>query len=251
DDGLAGWTVYLDLNEDGQLDEDEPTATTNASGEYALSAPGPGTYVVREVIQPGWRISYPCGTSHISLTPDVVASIHDEPKDGIGDSFNSTDGLLRQIDPGHDSTPKEDRAIVEIDASSLAGASLSEATVAFTLWINNHGGGERRFHVWAYEGNGSAELEDFSRPGVLVGDVLLTATGTTFTLEAGSAIQSLLDDGANYVGLRFDPIGGYVFPVIVRDVSLTVLKAMNAHTVTVGAPDEIIFDFEHLAHNGE
>ena len=51
------------------------------------------------------------------LTPVVVASIHDEPLDGLGDSFNNSpfDGLLRQ------QSSREDRAIQEFDVSAYAG----------------------------------------------------------------------------------------------------------------------------------
>ena len=43
--GLSGWTVYLDLNHDGTLDPGDPTAVTDANGDYAFTglrpAPSP------------------------------------------------------------------------------------------------------------------------------------------------------------------------------------------------------------------
>src|SRR5690606_9738847 len=34
--GMEGWTIYLDLNENGQLDEDEPTTVTDDTGFYSF-----------------------------------------------------------------------------------------------------------------------------------------------------------------------------------------------------------------------
>ena len=62
---LPGWTIYLDVDEDGQLDRPgqsnvcdelsgEPCAVTDARGEYAFGGLLPGAYPIREVVQPGW-----------------------------------------------------------------------------------------------------------------------------------------------------------------------------------------------------
>ena len=52
--GLAGWTVYLDANNNGQLDLNEVSTTTAADGSYSFANVAPGTYTVREVLQSGW-----------------------------------------------------------------------------------------------------------------------------------------------------------------------------------------------------
>jgi len=57
--GLAGWTIYADENGNGLWDLDEPYNITNAQGDYVLRNLDPGTYVVREVAQDGWRQTYP------------------------------------------------------------------------------------------------------------------------------------------------------------------------------------------------
>jgi hypothetical protein len=49
---LAGETVYVDLKGDGTLDPGDPTAVTDAAGNYALTSP-PGTYTVRVATYPG------------------------------------------------------------------------------------------------------------------------------------------------------------------------------------------------------
>ena len=57
--GLAGWTIYLDDNQNGQLDADEQSTVTDANGEYSFSDLISGTYTVAEVAQPGWQQTYP------------------------------------------------------------------------------------------------------------------------------------------------------------------------------------------------
>src|SRR5690606_32559501 len=52
--GLAGWTIYLDLNHNGQLDPEEPAALTNQDGEYRFGGLSPGEYALAEVLQPSW-----------------------------------------------------------------------------------------------------------------------------------------------------------------------------------------------------
>ncbi len=52
--GLAGVYIYLDLDEDSRIDIGEPRAVTDANGNFTLTFPSPGTYRVREVLEPGY-----------------------------------------------------------------------------------------------------------------------------------------------------------------------------------------------------
>ncbi len=62
---LNGWTIYIDSNNNGMLDSGEPTAVTSGSGAltglYSFNNLFAGTYVLREVLQPGWIATYPAG----------------------------------------------------------------------------------------------------------------------------------------------------------------------------------------------
>ena len=59
--GLADWTVFLDLNNDGVADPSEPTALTNASGEYSFISL-PAEWLGR--ITKSRRFCPPAGTFH-------------------------------------------------------------------------------------------------------------------------------------------------------------------------------------------
>ena len=63
ENGVSGWTVYLDLDNSGTLNNDaagepEPSAVTNVDGDYVISHLIPGTYRVSEVVQSGWTPTY-------------------------------------------------------------------------------------------------------------------------------------------------------------------------------------------------
>ncbi len=71
--GLSGWTVYLDTNDNGQLETGETSVTTNANGEYAFTSLASGTYGVREVLPSGWQQSRP-GLPNFKLTASVTTT---------------------------------------------------------------------------------------------------------------------------------------------------------------------------------
>jgi len=82
--GLANWTIYLDLNENGQLDDGEPTTRTlptdpladcdcDLTGVYVFRDVPPGEYVVAEVIPDGWRQTYPREGVHKVTVPPAGA----------------------------------------------------------------------------------------------------------------------------------------------------------------------------------
>lgn len=57
--GLAGWTIFLDDNQNGHLDPDEPWTVTDANGTYEFTDLQPATYTVAEAQQPGWVQTFP------------------------------------------------------------------------------------------------------------------------------------------------------------------------------------------------
>ncbi|MEG3909762.1 Calx-beta domain-containing protein, partial [Microcoleus sp. w2-18aC6] len=52
--GIAGFTIYIDLNRNNTLDSSEPSTLTDATGSYQFNDLQPNTYILREVQQPGF-----------------------------------------------------------------------------------------------------------------------------------------------------------------------------------------------------
>jgi hypothetical protein len=65
--GMAGVTVYLDINNNGQLEPGDPTATTGSSGTYSFTDLLPGTYEVREVAPTGYSQTSPGSAGGLSV----------------------------------------------------------------------------------------------------------------------------------------------------------------------------------------
>ena len=57
--GLANWTVFLDLDSNGNLDAGEPSSLTDADGKYAFRGVTAGDYRVAEVVRTGWVATNP------------------------------------------------------------------------------------------------------------------------------------------------------------------------------------------------
>ena len=66
--GVAGRTVWVDLDRDAVRDVgDEPTVTTDQFGRFSFSL-APGTYQVREVLPAGWVQTSPAGGGPLTFT---------------------------------------------------------------------------------------------------------------------------------------------------------------------------------------
>ncbi|BAY62588.1 YD repeat protein [Calothrix brevissima NIES-22] len=97
--GLGGVTVYLDLNNNGLLDVNEPSQITafdnpntldiDETGQYKFTGLEAGTYIVREVIPQGYTQTYPIN----STTPigdgyaDVILEYFSNGSSGIQEPY--------------------------------------------------------------------------------------------------------------------------------------------------------------------
>ena len=73
--GLAGVTVYLDLDNSGTLNGSEPSVVTPGSGAYAFENLSAGTYTVRSITPAGRRPTLPAaGFYSVVVTTDPVVN---------------------------------------------------------------------------------------------------------------------------------------------------------------------------------
>ena len=61
---LSDWTIFLDDNQNGQLDASEISTVTDAQGKYEFSNLDAGTYTVSEVLKSGWKQTSPTALSN-------------------------------------------------------------------------------------------------------------------------------------------------------------------------------------------
>ncbi|MEQ9370686.1 MAG: S8 family serine peptidase [Coleofasciculus chthonoplastes F3-SA18-01] len=57
--GLSGWTIYLDQNQNSQLDAGEVSTITDINGNYSFTGLTADTYTIAEVLLPGWQQTVP------------------------------------------------------------------------------------------------------------------------------------------------------------------------------------------------
>jgi hypothetical protein len=153
----------------------------------------------------------------------VVASIHDEPIDGLGDTFNSApfQGLLRK------QATRQDRAILEYDLAAFVGSAVPSVTLSGRVSVNNASdNGPRLFDFQVYSGNGAADLSDFQIVATLVGSGAYappTDSFFDFSFDVTAAVQAVLSSGNGWIGVRCDPTSEPNFPSILSaDTVLTV-----------------------------
>jgi hypothetical protein len=77
--GLAGWTIYLDLNDNGVLDAGDVSTVTGVDGSYSFTDLTAGTYTVAEELRDDWSQTYPvaAGTHTVAVSSgEVVTDIN-------------------------------------------------------------------------------------------------------------------------------------------------------------------------------
>jgi serine-aspartate repeat-containing protein C/D/E len=65
ENGLSNFRVYVDLNNDRKRESSEPSALTDANGNWSIAGLAPGAYVIRVVQQTGWKPTTPASGSMI------------------------------------------------------------------------------------------------------------------------------------------------------------------------------------------
>ncbi|MEM6568718.1 MAG: hypothetical protein AAF726_21255 [Planctomycetota bacterium] len=152
-----------------------------------------------------------------SLTPSVVFSVHDEPVDGQGDSFNGSpfEGLIRT------QSSRADRAMQEFDVTGLSGQLVLSATISGQVRVNNaFDNGVRTFDFLLYAGNGAADLADYQVAAVVVGSGQYQPpvnSSFDYSFDVTAQVASLIAGGASHVGLRVEGTSNPNFPNVLSE----------------------------------
>ena len=99
EDYLPGWLVYLDLNDNGIFDTDEPSEITDPNGVYKFTDLDPGTYIVAEEKRCHWLQTSPAPGLIADFTIDPP-----QPTDMVFDPLrnrlyiNASSGKINRYD---------------------------------------------------------------------------------------------------------------------------------------------------------
>jgi hypothetical protein len=156
DEGLAGWRIYLDLNDNGIWDAGEPNGITGADGLCRFRCPEQaGDSIVREVMQPGWEqiipglpsYSYRFGSPAPEQYPDGAYAFFlnrqtgTEPPEGTviirGIKYNDLNDNGKK-DPGEPNMPGWEITLEDGDNNLLA-TTTTGADGRYTLIIPRTG----------------------------------------------------------------------------------------------------------------
>jgi Ca2+-binding RTX toxin-like protein len=81
--GLVGLTIYLDLDKNGQLSPNEPSAITDATGRYGFTNVAAGSYSVAQVLQPEFQQTFPSNQPVELFNADFSDAIGNPDLDGF------------------------------------------------------------------------------------------------------------------------------------------------------------------------
>jgi hypothetical protein len=143
---LPGVTVFLDLHNDGKLDAGDPTAVTDASGQYTFTGVADGTYTVREVVPPGYTLTQPTDGSRTVVLGSSGPFIASLPPD-FGNRPISPLVLTFSAEDLYGPRPSPDQttAFVKGLYHALLGRDADSAGLAF--WTSRLTTGETRAQV--------------------------------------------------------------------------------------------------------
>ncbi len=89
---LEGITVYLDSNNNGTFDNNEPSQITDENGKYQFTGLEAGTYIVREIVLTDYDQTYPNDKEKIVTIDLQVLGINDPWLSGMPDGTTASGG---------------------------------------------------------------------------------------------------------------------------------------------------------------
>ena len=207
--GLAGWTIYLDANGNGQLDPNELSTTTAADGSYDFTNVPPGTYAIREVLQTGYAQYGPTGGFYNNVTASPGESLtgydffdRDVTAPTIV-SFVKGDGVDPVVDPTHagvvDFLVQFSKPVLGVNptdfavvAPNLTGDSVAGVTFNGTAYIVavNTGTGDGTLQLDLVNNGSITDLSTNPLAGTA------TITGPSYTIRKTPPVVLSMTSGA-------------------------------------------------------
>ncbi len=249
--GIAGVTVFVDLNEDGLHNDGEPFDITDAEGNYVIGGLAYGTYRIAEMLDEGWEQTYPGTPNYHTVTIDSTS----EPLTTVTLDFEELAHSGDDIEIG---TYEMDGYLIETTASTsynthfrIAGtgggiyytgsAALRAVWTPVTIILSRPDGA-----VFNLESIDLTKFWDAPQPPYA------TVAFTGFFADGSTVSQSFIVD---HFGMQTYQFTGFedVARVEWDDTSFDESHQFDNLVMTHsgGLPGSYLFDFEELAHSGD
>lgn len=210
--GLPGWQIYIDSNNNEQLDVDEPTERTDANGEYTFDDLASGFYTLRLVQQNGWQQTFPSGVGKHTV------SIRNVTQEVVGINF-AEQRLFTPLEPDHllvtRSSFVDNDLLLEytrtgelVQALVIPGTDGSSRLIAKDLVLDSRG------NLQIFNGYDDVRLTTFNGVTAMFSDTLVPAwdMGQTFDQWGDMAAfgnfvfanEQVADGGTANGVIRFD-----------------------------------------------
>jgi hypothetical protein len=123
---LGGWTIYADLNDNGVLDEGEPSDVTGNGdpdplGRYTIHILSDGTFKIREVAQSGWSQTTPVDPDYYSIS--VSGGMTVDANYNFGNHENPIQQCTGSID-GKAFNDENGNGVLDLGEPGLSGWTL-------------------------------------------------------------------------------------------------------------------------------
>lgn len=253
--GLAGWTIYLDQNNNSKLDAGETSTLTDANGNYSFTDLAAGTYTVAEVMKPGWQQTSPSAVTNGSFETGNLTGWNTQGNTSIKTThsgINPTQGTYQALitNGGGSVSDASLESFLGLSAGALDGMSNGNATEGSAIKLSTITvtAGTTLTFDWNFltsESTPSGTYNDFAFVSIN-GLKELADTNSTFVLPSGSVKQT----GYKQFSYTFTTAGTYTIGLGVVDVgdktvdsSLLVdnvsLTPNGAHKVTLASSQTV------------
>lgn len=248
--GLEGWTIFLDENNNGTLDDGEDFQETGEDGFYTFSDLDPDTYRVCEEGQNGWIQTFPNSQELNNCYEVIVSSDEDVQAIDFGNQGRGTITVHKNLDNDADGQVDDVNSsnwTWDIDGQgnfTTGDTSQSISAGAYTISEDHQDG----YHVTNVECNGqpSGSVESL-QVNVEAGESLDCTFTNTRDHGSITIIKNLDLDGdsqadeTNAQGWTFDIAGGD------QDNPIGVSKSLPTGTYTIS--EDAKPDYQLLSWN--